>query len=170
MGKRILTLVRHAKSSRKDPALHDRARPLNKRGHRNAAEMAQRLAQKKHHPELLISSPALRARSTAEYFAHELGLGSCDIHLDEGLYFCGVSGVLKVIRKLPDDCRSALICGHNPDMSLLAGRWLNRELALPTCSVVRLRFDCSSWNEVPLHTPALKLLESPKHNAMHLLA
>lgn len=171
MSKFTLTLVRHAKSSWKDPDLQDRARPLNKRGHRNAAEMAQRLAQKKHHPDLLISSPALRARTTAEYFAHELGLNSCDIQLDERLYFCGVGGLLKVLRKLPSECRSAMFFGHNPDISQLAGRLLDTPLPLlPTCSIVRLRFECEAWRDIDQTRPRIKMLESPKRTTEHLLA
>ncbi|MDX1451596.1 MAG: histidine phosphatase family protein [Oleiphilaceae bacterium] len=170
MKKLTLTLVRHAKSSWKDPTLHDRERPLNKRGHRDAADMADRLASKKHRPDLLISSPALRARTTAEYFAHALGMNSCDIHLDERLYFCGAKGMRKVLRKLPLDVRSVMLFGHNPDISLLASDLLNTPLApLPTCTVIKLKFDCAQWGEIDNHQARLKWLESPKQDQIRLL-
>ena len=89
---KTLYLVRHAKSSWKDSSLDDRDRPLNKRGRRAAPDMGQRLAAQGHHPELIISSPANRARSTAKKIAEEIGYDPSLIRLDEALYFSGEIG------------------------------------------------------------------------------
>ena len=69
---KFLYLVRHAKSSWKDASLSDRERPLNGRGRRSAPEMGGRLATGGHSPDLIISSPARRAFSTAKKIAKEL--------------------------------------------------------------------------------------------------
>ena len=58
---KILYLVRHAKSSWKDDSISDAERPLNKRGERDAPFMAELLCMKGIRPDLLVSSPALRA-------------------------------------------------------------------------------------------------------------
>ena len=69
---RTLLLVRHAKSSRDDPALFDRERPLNERGKRDAPKMAKRLAKRDLQPDLILSSPAVRALTTAQLLSEKL--------------------------------------------------------------------------------------------------
>ena len=70
---KILTIVRHAKSSWDDPSLRDHERPLNKRGHRNAPEMGRRIAEHGIRPSLIVSSTAVRAWSTAKAIAKANG-------------------------------------------------------------------------------------------------
>ncbi len=70
---RILFLVRHAKSSWKDLSLADHDRPLNKRGYKNGPRMGKRLAKLPHRPEIIITSSAVRALTTAEILAPYLG-------------------------------------------------------------------------------------------------
>ena len=70
---KVLYLVRHAKSSWSDASLSDMQRPLNKRGRRSAPEMGKRMVAQDHRPDLIISSPAKRARLTARKIAKELG-------------------------------------------------------------------------------------------------
>ena len=81
-----LILVRHAKSSWKAQALDDAARPLNNRGLRDAPEMGRRIAIQASRPELIISSPAVRARTTAQLIALELGVPPSAINIDNRLY------------------------------------------------------------------------------------
>ena len=79
---KTLFLVRHAKSNRDDPALADRDRPLAERGRKDAPEMGKRLARHDVKPDLIVSSPALRALTTAEIAASALGL---PVETDPGL-------------------------------------------------------------------------------------
>ena len=69
---KILTLIRHAKSSWKDESLLDLDRPLNKRGRRDAPMMGKRLAERESCADLMISSPAARALATAEAIAEAI--------------------------------------------------------------------------------------------------
>ncbi|MEZ5085116.1 MAG: histidine phosphatase family protein [Tessaracoccus sp.] len=78
-----LILVRHAKSDWSNPMLSDHDRPLNARGTRNAPMMAKRLADTGVDVQRILSSTALRARSTAAAFSAELGV---PVELDEDLY------------------------------------------------------------------------------------
>ena len=83
---KTLLLIRHAKSSWDDPALPDKDRPLNDRGRRDAPKMGKRLAKRGVKPDLILSSPALRALRTAEIIAKMLDYQRRDIVLNERLY------------------------------------------------------------------------------------
>jgi len=83
---KTLFLVRHAKSSRNEPALQDKDRPLNNRGKRDAPKMGKRLAKREVTPDLILSSPAKRALKTAQLIAKKLDYKLQDIVVDERLY------------------------------------------------------------------------------------
>ncbi len=163
--KKYIYLIRHAKSSWKDPELADRERPLNKRGHRNAAEMSARLAHFIKHPDLIISSPAKRSLTTAHYFASELDYPAFDIQVDERLYFCGLKGELKVIKALPETVQSVIIFGHNPDISELLN-FLSPEKyeAMPTCTVAKLKLKQLLWKDIDNACAEIKFIEAPKRS------
>src|SRR5437899_10475758 len=83
---KTLFLVRHAKSSWDDTALPDKDRPLNDRGKRDAPKMGERLAKRDVKPDLILSSPARRALTTAEIIAKKLDYKRKDIVADDRLY------------------------------------------------------------------------------------
>lgn len=83
---RQLTLVRHAKSDWSLPGQQDWDRPLNKRGQRDAPEMARRLRARKLKPDLVLASPAVRALTTAAIMARELKVPAAQVRQDERLY------------------------------------------------------------------------------------
>src|SRR5690606_3665424 len=117
---KTLLLIRHAKSSWNDPDQDDFDRPLNKRGKQNAPEMAGRLLHKGMVPELIVSSPAKRARTTAKIMAREWKYPKEAILLEEELYLCYASTFLKVITKIDDDFDVVAIFAHNagiPDVA-----------------------------------------------------
>ena len=81
----------------KNALLADQDRPLNKRGERDAPRMGQRLANRQARPDLVISSPALRAYETAVKIADEIGYAEDDIQTSKELYLQGKSGVMDVL-------------------------------------------------------------------------
>ncbi len=95
-------LVRHAKSDWKRIGLADRDRPLNKRGKRDAPVMGQRLAARGVKPDLIVTSPAKRARKTAKVFAKELGYPKDEIVVEERVYEGGVEDLWDIIRGTDD--------------------------------------------------------------------
>ncbi|MGQ0700957.1 MAG: SixA phosphatase family protein [Panacagrimonas sp.] len=143
-----LTLVRHAKSSWGDPGLDDFARPLNERGRRDAPAMALRVRKLKRLPDRLVSSPALRAITTARIFADSLNVRAKDIELGPQIYDASCKALLEVVRSLDPEVRHVMLFGHNPGFSELG-----RLLAtcpfdeMPTCAVVCLELQVSSWRE-----------------------
>ena len=141
-----LIIVRHAKSSWKDSAIDDRERPLNKRGERDAPEMGARLAQRRDRPDLIVSSPAVRALTTARIIARNLDYARKDIVVEERLYGADVGELLDVIRSADDSAATLMLFGHNPGLTELANHLGPRPIPnLPTCGVLHLRFGTDAW-------------------------
>ena len=138
---RELILARHAKSDWGDPRLKDHDRPLNSRGLRDAPRMARYLADAGAAPERLLASTALRARSTAEAYAAQLGL---EVELDAQLYMASPSTLLQ--KAAATGARAVMVVAHDPGMSELAWRLSGGGIDhMPTCAVARFVFDVDSW-------------------------
>lgn len=160
---RLLTLIRHAKSSWDDGGLRDFDRPLNARGLRDAPVMAARLHNAMSAPDRLISSPALRALSTAQTFARTLRLSEDAIVLAPGIYDASGDTLLTLVRELDDVSPHVALFGHNPGLSQLAG-WLSVEPLdeLPTCGIVQLAFDIGRWQDLAEASGTLRYHDWPK--------
>jgi len=152
---KTLYLVRHAKSSWSNSALTDRERPLNKRGRRSAPDMGRRMVAKGHRPDLIVSSPAKRALSTARNIAKELGYDEVDIVTDEALYFGSMQDVLE---GLDDRYNRVMVVGHNPTMTYHMNNLANTSVDnMPTCAIGVIGFDIASW--VDLYSAGGELLD-----------
>lgn len=144
-----LTLVRHAKSSWDDHQASDFERPLNARGRRDAPVMALRVSSLRRLPDHLVSSPAVRAVSTAHIFAARLGVAEDDIALERRIYDATRTTLVEVVHALPDRARHAMLFGHNPGFSELAN-WLATcpFHEMPTCAVASFELQVADWREV----------------------
>ena len=137
-----LVLVRHAKSDWGDPGLRDHDRPLNERGLRDAPVMAARLAATGWRPDRILSSTALRARTTAEAFGEELGL---DVGLDRNLY--GASAHTLWEAAAASGTTSVMLFAHNPGISQLAEALSDGDIThMPTCAVARFTWATDEWD------------------------
>lgn len=143
-----LSLVRHAKSAWDDPELEDFERPLNARGRRDAPRMARVAAERYEHPPVLLTSPAVRAITTARRFAEALGSDARTMRIDARLYEASAGDWSEVIQSQPDDSHDLMAFGHNPGISAFAG-WLCNDMKgidMPTAAIIMLRLDCDSWS------------------------
>ena len=113
---KTLLLLRHAKSSWKQPEVHDHDRPLNKRGKKEAPKVGRYLKENDLVPDMILSSTARRAQDTARAVAEECGFEKpVDLHQD--LYLSDTACYLDILRCLPDDdAKRVLVVGHNPDL------------------------------------------------------
>ena len=109
-----LYLVRHAKSSWKNPNLDDFERPLNKRGRKNAPFMGKVLKKLKVAPDLVISSPANRAATTARIIAAAINYPLKNIRYSEAIYEFGENALIHVVKQIDDTVNKAMVVGHNP--------------------------------------------------------
>lgn len=145
---KTLYLVRHAKSSWDDPSLHDSDRPLNKRGKRDAPFMAKLFADRGLRPDALVSSPAVRAFTTARHFAKALGLQKEDIVQKNGIYEATSGELLRIVQELRDEWDTVLLFGHNPTFTLFANQFAGRHIDnIPTCGVVKISGPVDSWRD-----------------------
>ncbi len=147
-----LVIVRHAKSSWEQSELADIDRPLNKRGIRNAPEMGRRLAARKIVPNLIISSPAVRALATAKMIAAEVGYREGRIVVEKTLYGAGVQLFLEALARWGDKDNPAdlvMLFSHNPGVTELANFLTGKRIDnLPTCGVVIVDFETDRWEGI----------------------
>jgi len=161
---KTLTLVRHAKSSWKDSSLADRERPLNKRGKRDAPEMGRRIAAAGIRPSLIVSSPAVRAWTTAKVIANEIGYPREFLQRDNALYLASVNGILDVIVSQDGGFNNLMLVGHNPGFTdfanyLVPGVTNN----MPTAGVVSVELETDDWSLYDRPGAKLLLYDFPKN-------
>jgi phosphohistidine phosphatase len=158
-----LTLLRHAKSVQGPAYTSDRERPLAERGRGDAEIMGKFLSQAEVVPDLIVSSPAERARQTAEILARAAGY-TAGIRWEEAAYAAGADALLSVVRGLPTQAEHALLVGHNPGFEELAALLIGTEcgVTLPTAAAVHLVIDTDNWSEVCAGAGRLQWLITPK--------
>ena len=160
-----LLIVRHSKSDRNDLSLKDFDRPLNDRGHKNAQEMATRLFKQNIIPQILVSSSALRALTTANYFADKFTINHSAVIKNEDIYEASSSKLLKIINGFDNKANLIGFFGHNPGFSELAFRLSNNSILdnLPTTGIALIEFPFDKWNLVSYGTGKLLLFDFPKN-------
>jgi phosphohistidine phosphatase len=165
---KTLLLIRHAKSSWASPEIRDFDRPLNKRGTRNASEMAFRLQQKGIVIDAFVSSPAHRAITTARLFARSFGVGEISIIPIPELYDAEADIFLQVIRALDNRFKTVAIFGHNPAITDFANSLgVSAIDNLPTCGIFSLRIDSNDWTCFEDAPKELIFFDFPKNNPIH---
>ena len=147
---KYLLLVRHAKSSWGDFSIKDIDRPLNDRGKNDAPIMAKRLLKKGITIDAFISSPAKRARKTAELFLKEYNAGKDHLILFDALYLAGVSDFNQVISKTDDQFTTIAIFSHNEGITEFANSLTDiRTDNIPTCGVFAVKIKAKHWSDFP---------------------
>lgn len=163
---RQLLLVRHAKSSWRFSGLNDDERPLNPRGWRDAPVMAAWLVARETAPQVMLTSYATRALTTARVFARAWGYPIEAIQLSEQLYEAELGELLAVIRSLDAACRRVAIVGHNPGFNALLANLTGLAVDnIPTCGVANIRIPEAHWQQVDAGCGELVWLQTPKQLA-----
>lgn len=163
---KTLSILRHAKSSWNDASLSDRERPLNKRGRHDAPMMGRRLKESAIRPSLIVSSPAVRAWTTAKIVAREISYPREFLQRDDRLYLAGVRQLFDVVSEQDPGFNSIMIVGHNPGLTEFANR-LVPDLTpnVPTCALVAVEIDTDDWNLRGNPACRLLLYDYPKRVA-----
>lgn len=142
MSGRTLVVLRHAKSDWSGDD-EDIARPLAKRGRRQAPDAGRWLNANLDRIDLALVSPAERARSTWHLVAEELDAPP-EMRLDERLYAASAGQLLGVVRELPDEFHTVVVVGHNPGIEQLVARLTGQEIPMPTSAVAVIALP-GSW-------------------------
>ena len=156
---KTLLLARHAKSDWGDATMRDHDRPLNARGLRDAPAMATRLVEEGLRLQHIVSSTALRARTTADAYAAAFRLEVAD---EPMLYAASARTILSVAAALPDAVDVAMLVGHNPGMTEALAELTGDNVAFPTCAVAECAVDVDSWAELIEGSGSLVSLRTPR--------
>jgi len=160
---KTLFITRHGKSSWDFEDIADIDRPLSSRGVNNAYMMAEKLKMKGLIPDLLLSSPAIRALHTADIFIRTLGLDWDSLKINEKIYFGYTTEILEAIGQLDNHYSTVMIFGHNPAFTELANSFLKNPVDnIPTAGIITLVFPIDKWTELRNARPESEDFDYPK--------
>jgi phosphohistidine phosphatase len=148
---KTILLMRHAKSSWKHKKLKDIERPLNARGEKDAPEMGRLLLKKNIIPGLIVSSPAVRARRTAELVAKKCHYEK-EIQYIDNLYMAEAPEILNCLSTLPDDVNQVLMISHNPGLEYTLQLLTGKVESLSTSTIVKISLPVEHWSEINTET------------------
>lgn len=156
--------MRHAKSSWDDASLSDFERPLNERGLKTAPFMGKEMNARNIIPDLIISSPAERAKHTAE-LVKEAGEFSARIRFEERIYEASSSTLLDILSGVEDRFENVLIVGHNPGFENLVRILTGKSEEMPTAALAKISLSIKSWAEISPQSGKLEIFLRPKEIA-----
>jgi phosphohistidine phosphatase len=160
---KTIILVRNAKSSWDDLSLKDDERPLTEKGKKNAPDMARRLAKKKVRIDAILTSPARRAKATAEFFAKEYDIPKKKMIVVPELYMADTAAFIKTIKEAPSKADSIAIFSHNNGITEFANSLcVTRIDHMPTCSVFAVKVDIDDWADFQPGNTEFYFFDYPK--------
>ena len=159
---REIFLIRHAQSNEKQGDQKDIERDLTSIGLQNATRMGINFNNKKLAPDIIISSPATRAFTTAQLMAEQINYEDTRIHLNDEIYNASIRTLLQVINQLKDQWQKVMIIGHNPSVSYLVEYLTGDEVGdMNTCGVAHMKFKVKLWSDIGEKTGSLVSYEYP---------
>ncbi len=159
---KILLLLRHAKSSWRDEALSDFDRPLNERGKKAAHAIGRYIRKHKMMPDLVLSSPAVRARETTGIITTTAKL-TAEIRYDQRIYEADPPRLVQVLSQIENNFCSVLLVGHNPGIEELISLLTGSSQHMPTAALAKIRLEgADDWSEISQAKAILELTIKPK--------
>lgn len=156
-----LYIIRHAKSDWSDESLKDFDRPLNERGEKNAPFMGELLAKNGVIADMILSSPAQRAKTTAEIIAKKIGFEK-SVTYNETIYNAYLNELMEILTYTYDNINTLFLIGHNPALNALAYTLVEHKENIPTCGILEIEFNCNSWFDIDKSNAKLISFEYPK--------
>jgi len=152
-SERTLVVLRHGKSdwSGGEPDLD---RPLADRGRRQVPRAGRWLAARLPGIDLVVVSPAARARATWELVAAELD-ESPEVIVDDRLYAASGDSLVRLVRSWPDELHRVVLVGHNPGLEDLVETFAQRWVPMPTSALAVLEID-GPWSSAGPETAELR--------------
>ena len=158
---KTLLLLRHAKSSWDDPDLKDFDRPLNKRGLKTAPKMGAVMRKRKLQPDLILSSPAARAKETTSLVSEAASLKT-EVRYDQRIYEASEDRLLKIVSQIDESVNSAMLVGHNPGFEELLAALTGESQRMPTAALACIELEVEKWADVSAASGKLAWLVKPK--------
>jgi phosphohistidine phosphatase len=158
-----LFLIRHAKSSWSDPAVSDFYRTLNKRGKKDAPFMAAKLAETGAHPDIILSSPAKRAKKTACFMAKGVGYPTDSIVYDDNIYSASTEELFRVLKKVDKKYNELYLVGHNFAITDLAVVLTDVVIDnIPTSGIAAMECRIKKWSNISPGCGKILFFDFPK--------
>ncbi len=158
-----LFIIRHAKSSWKDTSLDDFDRGLNKRGKKDIKFIANWLRANRFYPDLILSSPARRAKDTLEQIVKTLKLNDEIIRFDKSIYGATYDSLIDLLVQVDKRYDNLFLIGHNPALNELAEFLTNSVIFnIPTSGIFCVEFNISKWSEIKNVKGTISFFEFPK--------
>ncbi|MDH5597811.1 MAG: histidine phosphatase family protein [Cyclobacteriaceae bacterium] len=149
MHKKQIFLLRHARTNDVIMGQNDRERELTSIGLQNATRMGIYFSNKGISFDQIISSPAIRAATTAKLVAEQIKYDTENIYFNEDIYEASVRTLLATLNYLKNEWEKVLLVGHNPAISYLAEYITGEPIGnITTCGLVNIKFNFKSWEEV----------------------
>ena len=158
---KTLYVLRHAKSSWENNDLADFDRPLNQRGEAAAPFIGEVMKENGFAPEIIVSSPAARARETARLVKESAGLNA-DIKHNERVYEASPQTLRNIAASLDDRFNSAMMVGHNPGMEGFVRLLTGKSEPMPTASLAVIDLDILGWEQLTDGSGRLRKIIRPK--------
>lgn len=158
---KTLYLLRHAKSSWDDHSLKDFDRPLNERGLKAAPKVGAYMRKEKIRPDLVLSSPALRAKQTTTLVCEAAGLTAV-VNFDEKIYEASARRLFEIVASLEDSLGAVMMVGHNPGLEELLSALTGEPRRMPTAALASVELDLTRWAEIAPDRGRLGWLIKPK--------
>lgn len=155
--------MRHAKSDWSNYSIPDFDRPLNKRGLNDAPLIGKAILKKSKKVDLIISSPANRAKTTAELMANTINYQS-DIQFERKFYGGYIDDIQLIFEQINDNCNVVLSISHNPTIEELIYDYIEtkKEIVMPTAGIASLLFNVDKWEDIQSGGAKLEWLIKPK--------
>jgi phosphohistidine phosphatase len=158
---KTLLLLRHAKSSWDDKSLRDFDRPLNKRGLKAAPMVGEMMRKRKLRPELVLSSPAERAKETTRLVCDAAGLTAV-VRYEDGIYEASARRLLEIVSQTEDAVNTAMLVGHNPGLEELLAILTGEPHHMTTAALACIELSIERWGEVTSGAGKLQWIVKPK--------
>lgn len=142
---RRLDLIRHAEAEMPLLGQSDFQRRLTGKGLEDAHALGRSIFDDAQQPQLIVSSTARRAITTALSVSDELGLNPRNIAKEDRIYEAPLANLIQVIEQFPDKCEQIAMVGHNPGLSMLVDWLTDEQRSMPPCCQVQITLPLDSW-------------------------
>lgn len=146
MHTKSLYLLRHAKAESATFQFSDEDRALTLKGVDDAKKLATKLVKKDIEFDLILTSPAIRAITSAQIIANRLDRKQ-SLRVEKKLYQADSTTLLTIVGKLHKKIKSILLVGHNPELEDFAAYMTGESVSMQTCSLIEFTFELKDWKD-----------------------
>ena len=147
MHTKSLYLLRHAKAESATLQFSDEDRALTPKGIDDAKKLATKLVKKDIRFDLILTSPAIRAITTAQIISNQLDHKQRFLEVDKKLYQADCTTLLTIASKLHKKIKSVMLVGHNPALEVFAAYMTGESVSMQTCSLIEFTFELKDWKD-----------------------